>query len=303
MKKWLAAFLAALILLMGAACAEEARGPLLWRVTDGEGGELYLFGTIHAADETAYPLPDPVTEAFESCDALALEVDVTAAALQILLTPGYTEAMYLPQGDSIDAHLSPATLEAVDAYLSGRGIARMVYQGMTPMAVNSLVEEFAIQDSGLSAEQGVDMRLAAMAKERDMPIREIESAAFQFQLLASFSDEMYDLMLLSTVSQPEAAARELRGLFTAWRDGDEAQLLLYTQSDLTQATAEEARLIEEYEKALLLDRNEGMASFARDALQSGERVFLAVGTAHMLGQGGVVALLTDMGYTVEEIGG
>ena len=60
-------------------------------------------------------------------------------------------------------------------------------------------------------------------------------------------------------------------------------------------------MLADYNKAMLDDRNQGMAQAALSYLQSGDTVFLAVGTAHMLDEMGLVQLLTDAGCTVERV--
>ena len=49
------------------------------------------------------------------------------------------------------------------------------------------------------------------------------------------------------------------------------------------------------------DRNLGMAQVAISWLAEGKTVFFAVGTGHMVGDTGLVRLLTDAGYTVERV--
>ena len=59
--------------------------------------------------------------------------------------------------------------------------------------------------------------------------------------------------------------------------------------------------MEDYNKALVDDRNRGMAEVALGWLAEGKTVFFAVGTGHMVGDTGLVQLLTDAGCTVERV--
>ena len=59
-------------------------------------------------------------------------------------------------------------------------------------------------------------------------------------------------------------------------------------------------LIEEYEKTIGYDRNIGMLEVAKKYLESGDKVFYAVGLAHLLDAGnGLVDALREADYTVE----
>ena len=60
-------------------------------------------------------------------------------------------------------------------------------------------------------------------------------------------------------------------------------------------------LYEEYNKAMIVDRNKGMTEYAEQALKSGKEIFICVGAAHVVGKGAMAEQLRDLGYTVEVI--
>ena len=65
---------------------------------------------------------------------------------------------------------------------------------------------------------------------------------------------------------------------------------------------EETRtIVDEYNKKLIDERNVGMAKAAEEYIESGDTVFFAVGSGHMLGDAGIVNLLKNDGYKVERI--
>ena len=80
---------------------------------------------------------------------------------------------------------------------------------------------------------------------------------------------------------------------------DEICKLALSEYDEEALTEEELQMLKDYDKAMLDDRNLGMAEKAKEYLASGETVFFAVGTAHMLAEPGIVNLLREAGYTVE----
>ena len=91
----------------------------------------------------------------------------------------------------------------------------------------------------------------------------------------------------------------LTELYELWCAGDEAALKEYMKDDLSDMTAEEKALYQEYQKAMETDRNKHMAEVAIEYLESGETVFYAVGLAHVIADDGLVNALRDAGYTVE----
>ena len=50
--------------------------PAVWEVTDQNGNNIYMMGSIHIAKEDASVLPDYFETAYAKCDALAVECDV-----------------------------------------------------------------------------------------------------------------------------------------------------------------------------------------------------------------------------------
>ena len=69
--------------------------------------------------------------------------------------------------------------------------------------------------------------------------------------------------------------------------------------DETEYSGDELDALEEYNDFILVSRNEGMVNKALEFLKQGKNVFYVVGTAHMLGDIGLVQKLTYAGYTVE----
>lgn len=53
--------------------------PLLYEVTkEGYDNKIYLFGSIHMADNRAYPMNDKIMEAYNNSDSLGVEFDIVA---------------------------------------------------------------------------------------------------------------------------------------------------------------------------------------------------------------------------------
>jgi hypothetical protein len=101
---------------------ESSAKPLLWKVTAPEGGsEMYLMGSMHAADASLYGLPRAVMGAFDYCDALALEYDVVDAALDFNLYLQAQMELTYQDGPKITDHISRETYDKAVACLRSRG--------------------------------------------------------------------------------------------------------------------------------------------------------------------------------------
>ena len=180
-----------------------------------------------------------------------------------------------------------------------------------PYVWSSSIDEFYLrQGYQLHRDQGVEERLTAWAKELDKEILEVESSLFQIKMLTGFSDDLQLMMLGDAVSTSARESWEATmDLYEKWCAGDEAVLReeLNDEVDTSEMTEEELAeyeeykpLLDEYNKAISIDRNKGMLKKAIEYLESDKVIFYAVGLAHLLdGTNGLVDALREAGYTVE----
>lgn len=275
--------------------------PAMWEVTKpGSKNVLYLFGSIHAADESAFPLDEDITAAFNRCDALAVEVDV----VEIKKDPSKAAEMaqyllYVDGGtvlDVIDQELLNEISALVMAEGANEGIPESMFPILKPSALSSFLTNVAIKRAGLSAVDGIDMYFLELAGEKEMKILEVESMEMQMKLLSELPAEL-DVLLLKNSLDAEKSGAQLRELYEAWKSGD-MDVLLASSETSGGLTPEEIKLYEDYNKLLLADRNGPMADKAEEYFASGEKVFFVVGALHMVGDDGVVNILLDRGYKV-----
>lgn len=180
-----------------------------------------------------------------------------------------------------------------------------------PYVWSSSIDEFYLrQGYQLHRDQGVEERLTAWAEELDKEILEVESSLFQIKMLTGFSDDLQLMMLGDSVSTSARESWEATmDLYEKWCAGDEAVLReeINDEVDTSEMTEEELAeyeeykpLLDEYNKAISIDRNKGMLKKAIEYLESDKVVFYAVGLAHLLDNtNGLVDALREAGYTVE----
>ena len=284
-----------------AVLAEDAQkaAPLLYQVTDGEGHTLYLLGTSHIGNADMYPLSDPVENAYRDADVLAVEADVAGMMRNAQQMLTYSLGMMYPAGDSAKNHLSP---EAYALGVEKLGQSEIILNRMRVAAWVSLAEEMTYEQLGLSSDNGVDMYLLNRAYADGKPIEALETVEFQMDLLLSMPDALADYQLRETLENPEAACLAAEQLFDAWRQGDEESLSLLFQGDAEGVPAEIADATAAYDEKMYAERNQGFFENAKRYLAEGKKALIAVGAAHIVGEGGVADLLARAGYTVTEIG-
>lgn len=292
---------------------ENKATPLFYHVTGEDGQEMWLFGTIHVGDARTAYLPQEIYDAFVNSDALALECNTEAFDEQLeqdeKLAEQVSDLYFYADGkegikesmDEEDYAYAQKLLKAV----GGNGI-NMPY--VKPYVWSNVIEMFYLrQGYQLHSDQGVEERLMDWAQELDKEILEIESSLFQIKMLTGFSNDLQIWMLEDAMDTDGREYWENTwALYELWCAGDEEALRaeISEEWDYSELTEEEVAkykpLMEEYEKAMSIDRNEGMLDAAISYLESDRVIFYAVGLAHLLdGTNGLVDALREAGYTVE----
>ncbi len=295
--KRISALLIALCLcvsLCGSAFAES--NPLIYKVTDAEGHTLYMFGTVHMGTPEMYPLSAAVENAIDASDAIAVEMDTVASQNDPeLQTLSLTESTY-QDGDKASNHLSAETMEAVAAAIPSMPIEQL--EMFRPFTIEGIVSSLK---AAATAELGLEGYLINRFSEAGKPLYEAEGLASQLKTLKSLPDAYMDKSILSSLN---ADTYEVDNLMPAWIAGDKEALTRFSDPHTQTFTAElDPAVLDKYIEIMYTSRNKTMFESAKQYLASGETVFMAIGTAHLLyGGGGIMEMLANEGYTVEEIG-
>ena len=284
----------------------EEPTPVFYKVTGADGEQMWLLGTIHLGDPRTTMLPQEIYDAFASSDALAVEFDINDFEEQLAQDPALAEKVleyYLyTDGTTIEDHLqTPDVFYAAMQTMKMTGQFSNVAMVTKPSMWSQAIEDFYMrQGYTLYTDYGVDMQLLELAETQGKTILNVESGMEQLEMLTGYSDEVQEMILLSTLAvDPLTYNKEILRLFEAWCRGDEAELIQLLTTDTSEMTPEELELYEEYTRAMETDRNEKMLEVAKGYLSSGDTVFYAVGLAHLLAEDGLVNTLRQAGYTVE----
>ena len=281
---------------------ESTIKPLLYQVSDDNGNIIWLFGSIHVGLDSYYPLPQYVTEAFESSDALAVEVDIVMAEYDLVGQLKCMNLLSYPSGSKFSTSVPEETYNRAVAILKENGMYSIVLEQYVPAFWWSCIETLTCEKLDAKSELGIDRHLINLARDQEKEIREVESAEFQYTLMADFSPELQLLLLEDAIEgyenleQSDSIVKELMRL---WASGDEQAFSAYLSTEEENSSEEEAALYAEYTSALITQRNISMTEYAVDALASGDQVFICVGAAHIVGPGAIAENLRQLGYTVE----
>jgi len=299
----LSLLMALLMLCVSAGALADSDFPLYEVRMPGSSATVYLFPSIHAANEMAYPLSQAVKSAFDASGYLAVECDIVAAenlAQQIRMTRRIT----LPAGRTVYDYVSKETYDRVKEYLIAEGLYTDMLEGYHPYMLMSVLELAQLEKSGLDYEFGLDAYFLNLAKDTGKPILEMESVDQQMDLLIDgLSPAIYG-MLLEGYMPPEGETSVLmtRLLYDALIVGDATAVTGLLKMEDGFIDPADAPLYAQYTELLLTQRDAKMQLKVLEYLKENKNVFVVVGAAHVLGPTGLVNSLKEAGCAVRRIG-
>lgn len=276
--------------------------PLLYKVTDDKKNTIWLFGSIHVGKEYFYPLPDYVWDAYNNADALAVEFDMTEFESDMDAQMEAIQKLIYLDGTKIDDHLPEETYTKAVEILTELDVYNSLLDYYIPYMWATIIDNELVSKCGLDSELGIDMHFLNNAYENDKEIISVESAEFQYNMMANFSEELQVILLeesLECYSDLDRYKDDMATLLTLWENGNEKDFSEYLYAEGEFESKHEEALYKEYNDEMVVKRNLSMTDFAEDTLKSGKEVFICVGAAHIVGEGGMSGQLKDRGYTVE----
>jgi uncharacterized protein len=267
---------------------------LLWEVKSPQGNIVYLFGTIHVGKPSFYPLPTSTQLALRQSAKIVVEADVTDQSDATELE----KLMQYPAGKTLESALPESLLARLRLQLEKRRIPYAAMRSMKPVIIGGMIPIVDYMRLGYDMKHGLDLWLIEYAKREQKPLLQLESQLGQLQLMSNMPDALQEAFLdnaLRTIEQ-DRTAEAVTGIVNAWQLGDPVLL-----QDLVGQASEGMRLTERLDDYLLHARHPGMLKKIESYLASGEIHFVAVGSLHLVGPRGLVALLRQKGYVVKQL--
>ncbi len=264
----------------------------LWRV-QSKRNTVYVLGSIHLLKKDIYPLSRTIEGAFEKSDFLAVEANVND--ISRLDIGKLMESAFYPGGDSLEKHVSGKTFSLIKEETARAGLPMELVYNQRPWFLGLTLESIELMKSGYDPNYGIDKYFLSKAEGRKK-ISELESLDYQINLLAGLNDEEQELFLLYTLRELRILVQEVDKLVDAWKSGAVEKM----ESTITKSLAEDRRFYTIYDK-LIYKRNRNMAQKIEGYLKTNGTYFVVVGAAHLLGDKGIIQLLKDRGYSVEQL--
>lgn len=264
-----------------------ASAQVFWSLSDDEGRQNWLLGTVHSEDARLLEWPEPLIEALLEADRMALELVPDQAMLARLFEAMHSESGHLATLLTPDLYAKVETT-LVDDY----GLDRAAVGRMRPWAV-------ALTLATPPARTGMfmDLMLSLRASGAGLEVLALESIDEQIGFLGSLSVAQQVSLIEHAVAQRDRFAVQFEALITAYLAGDLERLA--ELADEQMAVIDEAIQIH-FREVGLVDRNRRMLKRARPWLEEGGLI-IAVGALHLPGEHGLLALLRQEGWHLEGV--
>jgi uncharacterized protein len=274
--------LAGMFLLVG-----HAHGQMLWAVTDEDGGQNWLLGTMHSEDPRLLDFPPALMDALRESQRVALELVPDTNMLERL-----NQAMNYDTGrlhEVLEPDLYARVVELLDqAY----GMGEPAVRRMKPWAA-AMTLSMPPPQTGLFMDLALSFRASGMGKD----VVALETLDEQLAFLEGLSKPAQIELLRQAVADFESIEEVFDTMIGLYLSSDLAGLEEYSRGQLEELDDE---IASHFNQVGLIDRNKVMVERAAPYLAEGG-LLIAVGALHLPGEHGLIELLRQQGYEVKSI--
>ena len=264
--------------------------PAMWVVRDDD-TTIYLFGTFHLLDSRPW-FNDEVRTAFDESDELVLEAILPENSADLM--PLITRYAVDPNGRRLSQRLTAEQNAALAQSLSAMGVPAAALDQFEPWFVSMSMVSIAAQRLGISPEYGAEAILSKAARDRQIPVSELEGFEYQMRLFDELPEEQQLAQLRQTIELLDQLDEGMAPMLAAWSTGNVEQLVELMKEHQAQD--------QNLHDILFLNRNRNWAEWVDSRLDRPGTVFVAVGAGHLAGSDSVQSLLSQRGIASQRVG-
>ena len=264
--------------------AQVSKKSLLWEIKNKEGKTCsFLFGTIHAIDETKFYFPKKLERTLSKSDAICLEIKNVATD-----APSMDKLML--QDKSLNELFNKAQLDSIYQwadkflYLKPEQFDEN-FGNVKPFVLLQFILQSSLPEKTLSYEQLFE----DFSLDNKKQLFGLETADFQLGLFDKMSFEQQVQLVMESLKDVGNAKLKFEELEAKYLSQDLDALFKYVK--------EESKLDN---RDLLENRNLNWIPLMEKMMEN-KVVFFAFGAAHLAGPEGVIELLINKGYQVTPI--
>ena len=263
----------------------------VWSVRSGD-NVIYLGGTVHLLRPGDYPLPDEFEEAYQASSELYFETDIAAMG-DLSVQAQMLQQLTYSDERSLRTVLSDEAYTALSAYTQTAGLPIVMLEKFKPGLLISTLQILVFQSMGFTP-QGVDAFFHTRAVADGKAEGQLETVQEQIGFIAAMGEGNESEFILLSLKDLTETGNVIDGMIGAWRSGDAQGLSeLFVEDMKVEAPA--------LYDTLLLERNLKWIPQINRMLQDADTEFVLVGAAHIVGENGLLDLLSQEGYEINQL--
>ncbi len=274
-----------------------------WRATKG-GQVITLIGTYHFDDPRHAPTLAAITPAIQAAATVLVEAGPEEEkALQDLVSRDPSTLMIV-EGPTLLEQLPPDLWARLSEALAKRGVPGFMAAKFQPWYVTVMLAIPPCAMAQMQDPKGLDGLVIDTAEAAGVPVRGLEPFDTVFRIFGAMTHEEMVAMIQSTLAVEDRAEDYSATLADSYFAGESRVIWEYMRAvsyglpgyTPEKVDAEYARM----EELLMNSRNRAWIPVLTEAAAQGP-VFAAFGALHLSGQEGVLNLLQQEGFTLEQL--
>lgn len=290
MKTVLAALLAVLVVSQAALAA-----PALWEARDSD-SRILLFGSVHILPPDMDWRTPALDAALAASGQVYFETDIGPRGLTAI-TVKMLVASFQSAGKAWLHLLSDQDYARLAKVLEPLGVTMETAAVMPPWVLAMQISQQQMTEASDGAASDADfMSGVEWSLQWELPPERkayLETPGEQFDMIAAGTLDEQVAQLVALLNETGSGTDVLGDLIAAWERGDVDSLMAFMAA---KDEADEVAL-----EALLFERNRNWMPALEKLLAENREDLVVVGAAHLAGEGSVLDLLEDAGYTVTRI--
>jgi uncharacterized protein len=270
-----------------------------------DGRYFYVGGSIHVGKNSKIRFNELVEKAFEDSAKLAVEIDTTNIKNLIGLAKGMKnisfEQTHLEDKSLEFDYFQPENKTKYENLCKDLGLNPKKYSKLSPSTFYLVAQKKCMKKAGYKSKCGIDDLFIKKAKKNKKEIISLETPAIQLDALMAAVNMSPEC--LTNVDKNIGSLESLEILIAGVSDTHDAvfegnisklvnEILIYNPLNESD---------KEHLNTFLYRRNEMMVSNIESLVETGEKYFVVVGAAHVIGKGGLLKLFKEKGYTITRL--
>jgi uncharacterized protein len=273
------------------SCLTAHAASPVWAI-HGDHNTVYLAGSVHLLKAGDSALPAAFDRAYAGSRALVMELDLGKVDATEAATWMAGHGM-LPEGSSLKKVIGDARYRRVSTEATRLGVPMEMLDQFAPWVLGLQLMELQYAKDGFDSDSGVEQQLEHRAQADGKPTAGLETLEEQLGFFEALSPEQQAKFLDLVVKDLHDVASDTQSVVSAWRAGDAATLASLLSDEYKQFPA--------LYRSLVTDRNKRWEPQIEKLLHDKDNYFVVVGALHLVGDGGLLELLRQDGFKVEQL--